>query len=205
MSIRKLILLGAGGHARSCLDVIEQENKFTVSGFVGTEKEKGSSCYGYEIVATDSELSDLIQKVQFAIVTIGQIRSADKRIELFQNALSFGFRFPTIVSPRAFVSRNAKLGSGTIVMHGATVNAGAKVGDNCIINTGSIVEHDVIVGDHCHISTGAILNGGVSVGDRSFIGSGSTIKEQTRIGNNCLIGMGVCVRRDIDHDAVFSG
>ena len=36
-----ILLVGAGGHARACLDVIEQEGRFVVKGLVGLSKEVG--------------------------------------------------------------------------------------------------------------------------------------------------------------------
>ena len=38
MSKLGLLLIGAGGHAKSCVDVIEQENEFQIIGLVGSLK-----------------------------------------------------------------------------------------------------------------------------------------------------------------------
>ena len=32
--MQKLILLGGGGHCKSCIDVIEQESKYTIEGIL---------------------------------------------------------------------------------------------------------------------------------------------------------------------------
>jgi phage gp45-like len=37
-----LILIGAGGHSRSCIDVIEQEGKYRIAGLVGAKDEVGA-------------------------------------------------------------------------------------------------------------------------------------------------------------------
>ena len=89
---------------------------------------------------------------------------------MFNNLKKIGYKFPSIVSPLAYVSPQAKIGEGTIVMHGAIVNRGAIVGNNTIINTKALVEHDAIVGNNCHIATGSTLNGGALIGNNSFIG-----------------------------------
>ena len=36
----KLILLGAGGHCKSCIDVIETEGKFTIAGILDVADKK---------------------------------------------------------------------------------------------------------------------------------------------------------------------
>jgi sugar O-acyltransferase (sialic acid O-acetyltransferase NeuD family) len=200
-----IILVGASGHARSCIDVIEEQEKYRIAGLVGTTLEKGEKQLGYPVIATDEDMPDLINYFQYALITVGYIRSAKTRVNLFQMVSALGFDLPVIVSPRAHVSRHAVLGNGTIVMHGATVNTRAVIGENCIINSHSLIEHDSKVGDHSHVATGAILNGAVIVGERSFLGSGCVIKENTCIGDDCLIGMGANVRHDVGNAGRFVG
>ena len=213
-----IILLGAGGHCRSCIDVIEQEGRFRIAGIVdkaeeaASGKRKGASVereaergkweeckltiFGYPIVGTDADLSQLREQYKYALVTVGQITSPAVRQKLFDYLLDLSFELPVIISPLAYVSRHARICQGTIVMHQALVNAGAAIGDNCIINTKALVEHDAIVEDHSHIATGAIVNGGAHIGSGCFIGSGSNIKEGVVLDINCLVGMGLCVRKD---------
>lgn len=200
MSKPSLILIGAGGHAHACIDVIEQQGRYEIAGLVGMPEEMHAQHLGYSVIATDSDLPELAKAYQYAFITVGQILSPDSRTRLYQWATELGFQLPIIVAPTAHVSRHATIGTGTIVMHGAIVNAGAKVGDNCIINTRALVEHDASVEDHCHISTGAILNGNVHIGAGSYVGSGCVIKEGISIGKACLVGMGLSVRHNqMDH------
>jgi sugar O-acyltransferase (sialic acid O-acetyltransferase NeuD family) len=196
MSKPSLILIGAGGHARACIDVIEMNGQFQIAGLVGIPHEMNGKNFDYAVIATDNELPRLVNDFQYAFISVGQIQTPEHRIRLFQYAIALGFQLPVIVSPTSYVSRNATIGAGTIVMHGAIVNAGARVGCNCIINSLALVEHDTLVEDHCHISTGAILNGDVSIGVGSFVGSGSVVKEGVTIGQRSLVGMGLVVRQN---------
>lgn len=189
-------MIGAGGHARACIDVVERQDSFQIAGLIGLPSEVGDAYMGYPVVATDDELMELADKYYHALVTVGQIKSAATRIGLYQKAVNAGFDMPTITSPNAYVSHNATIGIGTIVMHGATINAGAVVGKNCIINSHALIEHDAKVEDHCHIATGALVNGGVRVGEGSFVGSGAAIKQGVVIGRNCIIGMGETVKEN---------
>jgi sugar O-acyltransferase (sialic acid O-acetyltransferase NeuD family) len=198
-----LILIGAGGHARSCIDVIEQQGQYQIAGLVGMPDEVHTQHLGYSVIGTDSNLPELAKTYQYALITIGQIQAAEDRIRLYQQAIQLGFQLPIIIAPTAHVSRHATLGEGSIVMHGAIINAVARVGNNCIINTRALLEHDATVEDHCHISTGAILNGDVNIGAGSFIGSGSIIKEGIAIGKSCLVGMGLTVRHKLGDNSRF--
>lgn len=205
MSNPSMILIGAGGHARACMDVIEQHGGFFIAGLVGMPDEMHARHLGYTVIATDGDLPKLAKEYQNALITVGQIGSPDKRIHLYQQAIQSGFNFPHIIAPTAHVSNHATIGAGTIVMHGAIVNAGASVGENCIINTRALVEHDAIVEDHCHISTGAILNGSVTLGAGSFVGSGSVIKDGLTLGKRCVVGIGLCVRHHQPDHTRFVG
>jgi sugar O-acyltransferase (sialic acid O-acetyltransferase NeuD family) len=202
---KNLILIGAGGHARSCIDVIEQEGEFKITGIVGLESEIGLQVNGYEVIATDKDLSTLIGKAQFALIALGQISSPDARVNLYQRASKTGFELASVLSPSAYVSPSAQIGKGTVIMHGAIINAGVKVGSNCIINSRALLEHDTQVLDNCHISTGTILNGGVIVEEGCFIGSGTIVKEGVSIGERSVVGMGSQLRTNLSANSRFLG
>lgn len=191
-----LLLVGAGGHARACIDVIELEGRFVIAGLTGLPQEVGTKVLGYPVLGTDKDLPALMRDCTHALVTVGQIKTPDLRIRLFAELERNKYALPAIVSPRAHVSRHATLSAGTIVMHGAIVNAGAVVGRNCIINSQALVEHDAVIADYCHIATAAAINSGVSVGEGTFIGSNACVRQGTRIGERCLIGMGQRVLAD---------
>jgi sugar O-acyltransferase (sialic acid O-acetyltransferase NeuD family) len=205
MSKPKLILIGAGGHAQSCIDVIEHQNCYDVAGLVGSSEELNSWVLGYQIFATDLELRSLSQQYPWALVTVGQIKTPQIRMRLYKDLVDLGFKLPTIVSPTAYVSPRASLGPGTIVMHGAVINAGAHIGRNCIINSCALIEHGVNIGDHTHISTGAILNGDSLIGSGSYVGSAAVIREGIKVGDGCLIGMGLSVRHNLLNGVHFLG
>ena len=205
MSKPGLILIGAGGHARACIDVIEQHAQYQIAGLVGLPEEIHSDYFNYAVIASDNELSKLVKAYKYAVITVGQIRTPDDRIRLYQLAKKNGFQLPVIISPNSHVSRQATIGAGTIVMHGAIINAGASVGCNCIVNTRALIEHDATVADHCHISTGAILNGNVRVCLGSFIGSGSVVKEGVTISQRSVVGMGLAVRQNLAEFSRFVG
>jgi len=193
-----LLLMGAGGHATACIDVIEQDARWEVAGLVVSASEERQQLLGYPVLGADEDLAGLLGRFQHALVAVGHVRSAEPRLRLFELLQRLGYTLPAIVSARAYVSTHASLGSGTIVMHGAIVNAGARVGRNCIINSQALVEHDAVVADHCHVATAAVLNGGVRVGAGTFIGSGSRIREGVAIGERCLVGMGQLVLADCE-------
>ncbi|MDP7281442.1 MAG: acetyltransferase [Candidatus Poribacteria bacterium] len=199
----EIILVGAGGHARSCIDVIELDGQYKIAGLVEKDESKSERNLGYPIVGTDEDLPNLRKKYQYALITVGQIKSAATRVRLFDMLNDLKYKLPVIVSPRSHVSPHCKIGASTIIMHDVIVNANAKVGKNCIINNKVLIEHDAVVGDHCHIATGAIVNGEVNVGSESFIGSGVVTKQSVGIGSRCVIGAGTVIKTDVESNQVI--
>ena len=135
-----IILIGAGGHAFSCIDVIESDGRFRIAGLVGTDKELHQRVCGHEVIATDKDLHRLASEYRYALVTVGQVKSSESRRRLFEDARAAGFELPVIVSPHAHVSQHALIGDGSIIMYGAMLNADARVGTNCIINSHAITD-----------------------------------------------------------------
>ena len=193
----KIILVGGGGHCKSCIDVIEQEDRFTIAGIVDVPEKKQHNVLGYSVIGSDVDLTDLIKTFPNALITLGHIKSPTRRIKRFNDLKEMGARFPVIQSPWAYVSPHAHVAEGTIVMHHALINAGARVGRNCIINNKALIEHDAVIEDHCHISTGAIVNGGVKIGNGSFFGSNAVCKEYMEIRENAVIGCGAIIVKNI--------
>jgi len=195
--MNKIILVGAGGHARTCIDVVETTQQYKIAGLVDKCDKKNPNLFGYPVLGSDGELAKLRNTFSYALITIGQIKDAKRRSSLFELLVRLKFTLPKIISPSASVSKHAQVGRGTIIMPGAIVNANASIGLNCIINSAALIEHDAIIEDHCHISTGAVINGEVKVGANSFVGSGTITHQCISIGENCVIGAGAVLHKDV--------
>jgi len=189
-----ILLIGGGGHCRSVIDVIELGNKYKIAGIIDKPETLGHKVLGYEVLGTDADLPQLSKKYKYAFITVGQIRTSELRQRLFLLAKQAGFELPSIVSPRAYVSKYATIDEGTIVMHDAMINAGVKIGKNCIVNSKALIEHDSCVEANCHISTGAIINGTVHVKKNSFIGSHATTRESLVIEEGSFVKAGSVVK-----------
>ena len=193
----QIILIGGGGHCKSCIDVIEQEGKYHIAGIVDVPEKLHQNILGYEIIGTDEDLLLIAKEYSSFLITIGQIRSANKRILLFNRLRELGALLPTIFSPLSYVSKHATVAKGTIVMHYALVNAGADIGKNCIINTKALIEHDAVIEDHCHIATAAVVNGGVKIKSGTFFGSNAVTRGYVVVGEKSFINCGAKVVRDL--------
>lgn len=201
----KILLIGGGGHCKSCIEVIESIKKFQICGIIDLKENIGKNVLNYPIIADDSKVGDILKLCNTVLITMGYVNNNTRRIELYETLLSLGAKFPMIKAPTAYISRKSHIKQGTIVMHQAFINTGVEIGCNCIINTKALIEHDVIIGNNTHISTGAIINGGCNIGNNCFIGSGTIINNGVNICSDVIIGSGTVVIHDIKDSGVYVG
>ena len=193
----KLIVVGSGGHARSCIDVIEQQNKFSIIGIIDKQNNNGNLIAGYSQIGSDTDLPHLISKSINLFIGIGFIKSSLVRKEYYERAKNLKYLFPKIISPHSYISDHSNIDEGTIVMHDALINSHCNIEKNCIINSKALIEHDVTVGAHSHISTAAVINGAAVIGKGCFIGSNATVGEGVTIGDESIISAGAYIKNNI--------
>lgn len=202
---QKIILIGGGGHCKSCIDVIEQGNEYEIAGIIDVKEKIGDDIFGYPIIAADDDIDQLSKEYDYFLITIGQIASPKLRENLYRKVKATGKKLPVIISPRAHVSEHSSIGEGTIIMHDVIINSNVTIGKNCIINTKALIEHDSNVGDSCHIATSAVINGGVNVDNYCFVGSNATILQEVKITKMTVVGAATLVTKNIDKAGVYKG
>ncbi len=201
----EIILIGGGGHCKSVIDVIEAENKYKIAGIIDVPEKLGHEVLGYKIIGNDNDIPNFAKQYKYFFITVGHIKIPDLRIKLFNFVKKEEGEFPIIISPNAYVSKHAKVGEGTVIMHNVVVNADTKIGNNCIINNKALIEHDCFIGNNCHISTSAVVNGGLQIEDNCFIGSNSVTKQYISIASNTIIGAGAVVTKNITESGIYAG
>jgi len=201
----QLLVFGAGGHAKVIIDTLEkQERSRNLLVYDDNPETWGGSVLGYQIVGG----LQILLKDQFndphacAIVAIGDNHA---RLKVARTLTQNGIKLCSAIHPSAVISREVKVGAGTVLFAGSVVNADSDIGDNVIVNTAASVDHDCIVEDGVHIAPGAVICGGVDIGRGSFIGAGSVIIPGLRIGRNVIVGAGSTVLKDLEDGARVAG
>ena len=199
----KLLIIGAGGHARSVLDVAIAQGAYNIVGCISQHKGEDVGINGIQTVGTDSDLKFFLNSgINNVFIAVGDNRLRNK---LFEEIADIGFSFVNLISPNAYISPLAKLGVGICIMHGAIVNVNTKIDDNTIINTNASLDHDCKIGKSCHIAPGVTLSGSVVIGDKTHIGTGANIVDGIYVGSDSYIGSGSLVIRDISSNKMAYG
>ena len=192
-------MIGAGGHAKSCLEVIRENKNFKVAGYISSLQSKIKII---KYLGQEKDLLKIRKKYKNVHLAIGFIKDYKHRLRLINKINKLKFHFPKIISKNSLISKNAKIGNGTIIMNFCIVNYDAQVGDNTIINNRALIEHDVVIGSNCHISTSVTVNGNCKIGDNTFIGSGTVVDNGVSIGKNCIIGSGLTIKKNIKDNEI---
>jgi len=204
--MKDLILIGGGGHCKSCIEVIEKLEQYNIIGILDKYEKIGNCLFGYDFIGTDNDIEKYsLGKVSFCL-TVGQVTAKSEiRVALYKSLIKNSADLPVIISKDSIVSRYSKIDFGTIILSGAIINSAVTIGKNCIVNSNALIEHDVEIGDHCHISTGAIINGECSIGKNCMVSTGAILKNGISIPDNTMIGMGAVVTKNIKISGIYFG
>ncbi|MDD5492622.1 MAG: acetyltransferase [bacterium] len=204
--MKKILLLGAGDHAKVIIDALSRLGEFRIAGLIDQPGKVGQKVLNVPIIGTDQDLARLYRRgIKYAFIAVGSIGDPRCRVKLEKLIKKAGYALPNIISLDALVSKFASLGQGNYLAPGVIINAQAVVGNNTIINTGAIIDHDCRIGDYVHLAPGVVLSGGVTVGERTHIGTGSCVSQYIKIGKDTIIGAGSVVVKNIGAKTIAYG
>lgn len=197
----RLVLVGAGGHAKVVLEAVRAAGLGEVVGLVDPAPNAGP-VLGAPVLGGDEVLPRLRAEGVGAVVALGG-NALRERVGL--RLREMGFALPAVVHPSALVSPSARVSEGAVVMARAVVGAETLVGELAIVNTGAVLDHDNRLGRAAHVAPGCALAGNVLVGDRALVGVGSAVRPGTRIGADAVVGAGSAVVREVPAGATVGG
>ena len=170
--LNKLIIVGAGGHGRCCLDIAREkydEIIFLDDGLVG---QTVNDC---KVVGKINEMKVLFPEYLDIFIAVGNNAF---RKQLFNQAKEIGYNIITLISNEATVSKYASIKQGSVIFPHAVIEPNAMIGSNCIICANATINHDAIIHDDCLIYSNTVIRPNV------------IIHGLTRIGSNCTVTFG---------------
>lgn len=198
--MKRLAVLGAGGHACVVADAAECCGWRTISLF--DDEWPHVAARAWPVIGSSSDLENRLAEFDGVIVAIG---ANAVRLSKQRRLVDRGARIVSIIHPMATISRHATLGPGSVVFAGAVINAGAETGEAVIVNTAATVDHHCRLGDAVHLSPGAHLAGGVQIGAEAWVGVGASVKEEISIGARAKVGAGAAVVTSVPENSIVVG
>ena len=201
----KLVIWGAGGHARVIADIISLTGSYVIVGFLDDVcPEPRPVVFSDAPILGGAEQLDVLKKQGVRHIIFG-FGNCQARLDLARTARAARFTLATVIHPSAVVAQGVAVGAGSMIAAGAVVGPGACLGENVIVNTGATVDHDCELGDGVHICPGVNLAGNVTVGTAAWVGIGATVIQKVSIGAGATVGAGAVVLRDVPAGATVYG
>jgi sugar O-acyltransferase (sialic acid O-acetyltransferase NeuD family) len=200
-----LVIVGAGGHGREMLDIVEAINAiaptFNFEGFVADTPPDA------EVLARRGAqylgaIDVLIAEPRSYVIGIGAPAVRRRLAERLDRA---GCRSAVLVHPQATIGSDVRLAAGVVVAAGARVTTNVHLGRHAQLNVNASVSHDCRVGDFVTISPGSVLCGTVTLEDEVYIGANACVIQGLRVGTGAVIGAGAVVVRDVPAEVTIGG
>jgi len=201
MPTERLLIIGAGGHAKVLVSAVKSVGLATVSLGVADDNPalEGQLFCGLPVI---TPVGAGLQDADCFHVAIGDNHAREKQ---FRAALAGGAAPYTVVHSGADVAAEASIGDAVFVATGSIVAAQAVIGDGVIVNHGAVVDHDCVIGQFTHIGPNATLGGACVTGSRVLIGAGANILPQVRLGDDATVGAGAVVLNDVPDGTTVVG
>lgn len=172
--MNKLLIVGAGGHGKCCLDIARDMKQFQRIDFLDDNR-VGEVINECKVIGTIGDISTYYPEYTNIFIAVGNNKL---REELSIKAKNIGYTLVSLISSDAYISRYAVIGNGSVIFPKAVVEANAKIGKECILGSSTVINHDASIEDYVLINTGSIIRPEVSIGSL------------TSIGCNCVISFG---------------
>ncbi len=200
---RRVLLIGAGGHARVCLEALLDDGDTEVIGALSADG-SGVPRLGVPMLGRDSDLQKVTQSESDITLCVA-VGDNGARQSLTRNVTQSGRAVTQAISRFAMISTTASCGDGVQLLPGSVVNAATEVGDGTIVNTNASIDHDGRIGAFVHVAPGVAIGGGVTIGDLAFIGIGARILPGVTIGAGARVGAGAVVIDDVEPGVTVVG
>ncbi|MBT3315396.1 MAG: acetyltransferase [Anaerolineae bacterium] len=204
--MENILILGAGGHAKVIVDIVEQEGKYNLVGIIDQNLAEKEPLLSYPLLGKEEDLPKLIKEhaIKGIIIAIGDNFIRSKAANRLNESYS-GLSFPTTIHPKTAIAKDVKISEGTVIMAGVSVNPGSTLGNFCILNTNSILDHDSSLGDFSSLAPGVTVGGDCNIGNYSAIGIGATLLHGIKIGEHSVIGAASLVSKEIPPNTIAYG
>ncbi len=198
----KIYIIGAGGHARPIMEVLNEKYKNIDKEIydINFKKNKKEKILGAKVVGSFEKF--LKEKKNDTFLAIGDNNLRSKIYNILKKKK---IKTPNLISKDATVSKYLKIGIGNFINKKVLIGAETVIGNNNIINSGSLIEHQVKLGSDSHVGPKAIIGGHVKIGNNVLIGLGAKILNNIKICNNCIIGAGSVVIKSINKPGTYVG
>ena len=166
---QRLLIIGAGVYSLVAKEIAESMHCFAAIELLDDHASTTPS--GIPVHGTTADLEALSKQYTHAIVAIGNPEVRGRMLaELKERGL---LQIATLVSPRAYVSPDAKISEGCILEPMAVVHTGCVLERGCIVSAGAVINHASLCEECVHVDCNATVAGYTRVPRAVKVSSGT--------------------------------
>lgn len=202
--IKKIIIVGASGHAAEIDDYIVyynalQKDAINKIKIVGYLDDNAASFSNYKFSAPylgNIRSHDIDEQCEYLIA----IANIEFRRPIIEMLLEKGAVFTSFIHPSAFISGSAMIGTGVIVAPNTNIGPNVTIGNYNLINSRASIGHDTILGNYNFISPNTCFSGFTEIGDENFFGINCATIPNISIGSRNKIAAGMIINKNVKDD-----
>lgn len=204
--MKKVIIVGAGGHAAELVDymihintisTVEMEKEWEIVGLID-DSEANYEAYAYDFPFLGKIKDHIVQQEVGYVMGIANMKY---RRVIIQQLQQEGARFVTLIHPTALVSPSATIGAGCVISHNVSIGPKAVLGDFNLINSRCTIGHDTAIGSYNFLAPQVVTGGFAAVGEENFFGTNAVILPAIALGNRNTVAAGMIVDKNVLNDA----
>lgn len=188
--MRKLLIIGAGGHGRSLAEAVLGSEEFLIACFLDDAFPQLKCVWNIPVLGKVDDFARWRGIADCAVVAIG---NNAVRLGVARQLQGNGFELATVIHPSAIVSPTAMIGTGGAIMAGSIVGTEARLGEGVIVNCGAVVDHHCQIGNYGHLGVNAAMAGGAILGALAWMQAGSVLGYGVEIAEGRVLMPGEAV------------
>ena len=189
-------IFGAGGNGKTLADAADIFNRLMpkwdkfvfIDDVIGVKEHYTLDVYTYQEVK-EKFSSDEIE----IAISVGEPSSRKKLHDMVK---SDGYRLAQVISPRAIMPLECKIGEGVILLD-CVIGSDVVIGDNTFVSENAIVGHDTIIGEDAIIGPKSFIAGHCRIGNETYIGPCSILRDRLTIEDTGVVAIGAVVFKTV--------
>ena len=202
---KDIYILGVGRNTIVYIDLLEQCG-YNIKGLYHYNEDRvGDIYFGYLICGSFENLfsKETLVGMNFAL----SMGNNSFRKIAFDKITNLGGNIPTIIHPKADVSKYATLGKGVVIHSNSVISADVVIDDNSVVSCNCSIIHSSHIGSNCYIAGNALVGAYITISDNVFIGLGAILisNKVKNVGKNAIIGAGSVVTSSVNANTIMAG
>lgn len=210
VGVEKVVVVGAAGFGRECLDVLEAMAaagaRLDVLGVVDDAPSKTNlERLAGRRIAYLGTLNEWLRRGGAGERFVLGIGSPSIRRRIVIQVEGHGRRPFAAIHPSATFGARTTLEDGVVVCAGAVVSNNVRLGRYVHINPNVTIGHDSVLGEFVSVNPGATVSGDAVLGEEVLVGAGAIVLQGLAVGPRTTIGAAALVTKTVPSDVVVKG